>query len=191
MSSYRPRSQVSVFLSVHGEGGGGYPSLWSQVLSRGGDYPSLWSHILFQGSTGPFWGRKEGGTPVSGPRSLFQPLVPGHFWGEGVPQPLVPGPPGSSSGVSQSGARRGYPLPPARTRTGGTPQPGPGQRVPPGQNTTQTGYAAGSTPLAVTQEDFLVLFGEFKNLFLQNIDRNSIDLKFHSALQIFEVERLF
>ena len=107
---------------------GGYPSLWSQVLSRGGGYPSLWSHILFQGSLGPFWGRKEGGTPVSGPRSLFQPLVPGHFWGEGVPQPLVLDPPGSFSGVSQSGARTGYPRPAARTRTGGTPQPGPGQR---------------------------------------------------------------
>ena len=37
-------------------------------------------------------------------------------------------------------------------------QPGPEQGVPPypRQYTPQTGYATGSTPLAVTQEDFLV-----------------------------------
>ena len=86
-------------------------------------------------------------------------------WGGGTPglwsQVLFGGgEEGVWEGVSQSGPRTGVPPPghdkenrvppPDRTRAGVPPFPHPKQDTP------QTGYGAVGTPIAVTQEDFLV-----------------------------------
>ena len=124
------------------------------MSTRGGG-TSLSSQVLF-------WGR--GGTP-SGPGQRVGRVV------GGVPQ-SGPGQ-GQDKGVPQSGHRTGYlPHPLARTKTGLPPpttpphlQPGsdwvPSHRSPPysplpGQHTPRIEYAAGDTPLAVIQEEFLV-----------------------------------
>ena len=147
--------------------GGGFLSFWFQIpslisgLFLGAGGSSVSGSRSFAGWDGiPLsWSRGRGGVLRSGPRTGY-PLTPpppppcGHqdqdiLYGErGVPQsgprtgycpPPKPGP-GQGRGILQSGPRTGYP-----------PLP------PPSHNMTWTGYAAGSTPLAVTQEVFLVL----------------------------------
>ena len=102
--------------------------------------------------------------PVFGLRSLLRPLVSGPF------RPLVSGPFSGLWSQVLSGGRGGTPVrcplphPHARTRTGGNtslpPRPGPEHGVlppsPTGQHTTRTGYTASGTPLAITQENFLI-----------------------------------
>ena len=77
---------------------------------------------------------KGGGTPASGSRSLLQLLVPGPLLGWGRRRVL----------------RQRY-LSVTCAVQGGTPLPAPSPQPGPG-------YTADGTPLAVTQEDVLVLF---------------------------------
>ena len=70
---------------------------------------------------------------------------PGGAPRQGVPLP----PPDRTKTRGNPPARTSTGVPPDRTRAGVPP--------PPGQDTPQTGCAAGSTPLAVTQEDFVVV----------------------------------
>ena len=105
---------------------------------------------------------------VSGARSHLWSLVPGPFReGEkGTPLPLVPGPFfGDTRSLSKILSQvlpvgRGYPSQvlghrynTTRTRTGVPLSPAPSPR----QHMPQVGYATGGTPLAVIQEDFVVL----------------------------------
>ena len=112
--------------------------------------------------------RMRGGTPASGCRSLpclwSQVLSGGKGYSSLLSQVLSPG--------EGKGKRRGEKAPQSGPRSvvPSSPWPGPrwgdgggypsqvlGQRYPsPGQHMPWTGYTTGSTPLAVTQKDFLV-----------------------------------
>ena len=142
--------------------GGGHPS---QVLAGGRGYLS---HVLAVGWVGE-------GYPNLFFQVPSQALDPGPFWvlypsqvlareGGGVPQPA--GGPGGG-GVCQSGPRTGIPLPPS-----------------PRQHMPQTGCTAGGTPLALTQEDFLVL-----HLVLKLLGCNLFTNHRFSLAHIYEISR--
>ena len=120
-------------------------SLWSQVLSgRGGRVPhGLWFQVPFLVSDpGSF--RGGGGTPWSLVPHLSLAFGPRSF--QGVPQmSLVM--PGGKGGVSED---RGTPPHPSIGQNRGIPLPQ--------DRTASACYAAGGTPLAVKQEDFLIHF---------------------------------
>ena len=139
---YRPRPKYdgkvvcSICLSVHPEGG--YPSIWFQVPSLprvpgpfwgtgGRGYPSIWSQVLSQGRGYPSQVLDQGC-----PLTLPSP-TPSQDQGGGR------GRGGEGEEVPQSGPRLAVPPPP-----------------PPRQHMLWTRYPVGGTPLAVTQEDFLV-----------------------------------
>ena len=131
-------SQVSMLVSGPRSFLGDRPSFWSQVLSQG--VPPALSLVLSKVLSQVLPGRK--GIPQSAP-------------GTGVPLPLArTGIEGIRLGQYQD---RGS-LWSERTMTRGyLPLPEPGQGVPPRQHRSQTEYAVGNMPLAVPQEDFLVL----------------------------------
>ena len=137
--------------------------------------------MFWQASVCLSTGRRGGGTLltgswslVSGPRSFpggggrgYASLWPqvhsrrkgvslSWFWLEGMGVPLSwPWPWGREVGDYSSQD----PIPPARARIGVPLHPlGQGYPLPPGHDTLGTGYTAVGMPLAVTQEDFLVLF---------------------------------
>ena len=101
----------------------------------------------------------EGGTSVSGPRSVLQPLVPGPFWGRGTPASC----PRScffflgGGGYPGQVLRQGNSPLPLWPRLGYPPFPSlfllARTEVPP--SPARTGYAAGGMPLAISHRTFL------------------------------------
>ena len=104
------------------------------------------------GNVCPFTGGAGGGTPVPGSFSGEYPVpgsFPGPFLGGGTPVLE-----GVEVTLSQPGGTPGQGYPCSKDKTGVPPAR---TVVPPSPPRASTCYVAGGMPLAVTQEDFLVL----------------------------------
>ena len=158
-------------------------NVFADVCLLMGAHPSLWSHVLSGWDTPASVLPMGGGTPASGPRSFLEEVGatasgPRSFLGEGypslwsqvlsggVPQAMpgqgYPSPPSQDMGTPSPGQHRGTPFPVARVevppfpaRIGVCPQPGY-RGTPTPDRRANACYAAGGTPLAITQEDCLV-----------------------------------